>query len=99
MRRAPRSAHPSLTPSQLYRTKDGWLFVMCNKEKFWPLLAQAIGRPEWATHPDYANYQARLANRDRLTREMDEALGTATTAEWLARQTAGRYNMQEVLGL
>ena len=85
VKRAPRSAHPSLTPSQLYRTKDGWLFVMCNKEKFWPILAQAIGRPEWATHPDYANYRARLANRDKLTLEMDEALGTATTAEWLQR--------------
>jgi len=85
VKREPRSAHPSLTPSQLYRTQDGWLFVMCNKEKFWPLLAQAIGRPEWATHPDYANYKARLANRDQLTREMDEVLGAATTAEWLER--------------
>jgi len=85
VKREPRSAHPSLTPSQLYRTQDGWLFVMCNKEKFWPLLAQAIGRPEWATHPDYANYKARLANRNQLTREMDEVLGTATTAEWLER--------------
>ena len=28
--REPRSAHPSLTPSQLYRTRVGWLFVMCN---------------------------------------------------------------------
>ena len=83
--REPRSAHPSLTPSQLYRTRDGWLFIMCNKEKFWPLLAKAIGRPEWGTHPDYANYKARLANRDQLTREMDEALSTATTAEWLER--------------
>ena len=85
VKRAPRSAHPSLTPSQLYRTKDGWLFVMCNKQKFWPLLAQAIGRPEWATHPDYADYQSRLANRDQLTREMDAVLGAATTAEWLER--------------
>ena len=32
--RTARSAHPSLVPSQLYRTADGWLFVMCNKEKF-----------------------------------------------------------------
>jgi crotonobetainyl-CoA:carnitine CoA-transferase CaiB-like acyl-CoA transferase len=85
VKREPRSAHPSLTPSQLYRTKDGWLFIMCNKEKFWPLLARAIGRPEWAAHPDYANYAARLRNRDRLTREMDAALGAATTAEWLER--------------
>ncbi|HET9651937.1 MAG TPA: CoA transferase, partial [Usitatibacter sp.] len=83
--REPRSAHPSLTPSQLYRTKDGWIFIMCNKEKFWPLLASAIGRPEWGTHPDYENYKARLKNREKLTREMDEALSTATTAEWLER--------------
>ena len=85
VKREPRSAHPSLTPSQLYRTQDGWLFVMCNKEKFWPLFAQAIGKPEWAAHPDYANYKARLAHRDQLTRELDAVLGTATTAEWLER--------------
>ena len=42
--REPRGAHPSLTPSQLYRTRDGWLLVMCNKEKFWPALAEAVGR-------------------------------------------------------
>lgn len=85
VKREPRSAHPSLTPSQLYRTQDGWLFVMCNKEKFWPLFAQAIGKPEWAAHPEYANYKARLAHRDQLTRELDAVLGTATTAQWLER--------------
>jgi crotonobetainyl-CoA:carnitine CoA-transferase CaiB-like acyl-CoA transferase len=83
--REPRSAHPSLTPSQLYRTKDGWLFVMCNKEKFWPLLANTIGKPEWAAHPDYCNYQARLAHRDQLTRELDAVLSAQTTEEWLKR--------------
>ena len=85
VKREPRSAHPSLTPSQLYRTQDGWLFVMCNKEKFWPLLTKAIGKPEWATHPDYANYKARLTNREQLTRELDAVLGTATTVQWLER--------------
>lgn len=84
-KREPRSAHPSLTPSQLYRTKDGWIFVMCNKEKFWPLFAKAIGKPEWAACAHYANYKARLANRDQLTSELDAVLGTATTAQWLER--------------
>jgi len=83
--REPRSAHPSLTPSQMYRTKDGWLFIMCNKEKFWPLLAHAIGKPEWADDPAYCNYKARLTNRERLTHELDAVLGTATTGEWLKR--------------
>lgn len=46
--REPRSGHPSLTPCAQYKTKDGWVFIMCNKEKFWPALCEAIGRPDWA---------------------------------------------------
>jgi len=38
-----RSAHPSLVPSQLYRTRDGFIFIMCNKEKFWPVLIILFG--------------------------------------------------------
>ena len=81
--RAPRSAHPSLTPSQMYRTQDGWMFIMCNKEKFWGILAQLIGRPEWASDPRYCNFKARLAHRDQLTEELDAVLMTATTEQWL----------------
>jgi crotonobetainyl-CoA:carnitine CoA-transferase CaiB-like acyl-CoA transferase len=83
--RAPRSSHPSLTPSQLYKTKDGFIFIMCNKEKFWPVLCDAIGRPEWRDREDYKDFKARLANRDRLTVELDAALSTRTTAEWIER--------------
>jgi crotonobetainyl-CoA:carnitine CoA-transferase CaiB-like acyl-CoA transferase len=83
--REPRSSHPSLTPSQLCRTKDGWLFIMCNKEKFWAVLAEALGKPEWATDSEYASFAARLKNREQVTRELDAILSTATTAEWVAR--------------
>ncbi|MCZ2098378.1 MAG: CoA transferase [Burkholderiales bacterium] len=88
VRREPRSAHPSLTPSQLYRTKDGWIFVMCNKEKFWKVFAREIGRPEWADSEEFGSYKARLANRDRLTMALDEVLSTRTTDEWV-RKLAG----------
>jgi crotonobetainyl-CoA:carnitine CoA-transferase CaiB-like acyl-CoA transferase len=81
--REPRSAHPSLVPSQLYRTKDGFIFIMCNKEKFWPELCRSIGRPEWSARPDYKDFKARLANRARLTEELDAALSARTTAEWI----------------
>ena len=83
--RTPRSGHPSLTPSQLYRTRDGWIFIMCNKEKFWGVLAQTLGKPEWATDPDFATFKARLANRERVTQMLDAALMTRTTAEWIER--------------
>jgi succinate---hydroxymethylglutarate CoA-transferase len=81
--RTPRSSHPSLTPSQLYRTRDGWIFIMCNKEKFWGLLAEALGKPEWTKDPAFATFKARLANRERVTQMLDAALMTRTTAEWI----------------
>jgi succinate---hydroxymethylglutarate CoA-transferase len=87
--RAPRSAHPSLTPSQLYRTRDGFIFIMCNKEKFWPVLCDAIGKPEWSARADYKDFAARLANRAKLTVELDAVLSARTTAEWIAH-FAGR---------
>jgi crotonobetainyl-CoA:carnitine CoA-transferase CaiB-like acyl-CoA transferase len=81
--REPRSSHPSLTPSQLYRTRDGFIFIMCNKEKFWPELCRAIGRPEWSTRPEYKDFKARLANRAKLTHDLDGVLSARTTAEWI----------------
>ena len=81
--REPRSAHPSLTPSQLYRTGDGWLFVMCNKEKFWPILCEALGHPEWAADPRFASFAARLEHRAEVTEMLDAVLSERPTAEWL----------------
>ena len=83
--RLARSAHPSLTPCQLYRTADGWIFLMCNKEKFWPALCGAIGRPDWAGDPRFRRFPDRLENRDLITGMLDEALQAGTTADWLAR--------------
>jgi len=83
--RTPRSSHPSLTPSQLYRTRDGWIFIMCNKEKFWGLLAEALGKPEWIRDPAFATFKARLANRERVTQMLDAALMARTTAQWIER--------------
>lgn len=82
--RSARSSHPSLTPSQLYRTRDGWIFLMCNKEKFWGVLAELIGRPEWATDPEFATFPKRLEHRNRVTQMLDAALMEKTTDEWMA---------------
>lgn len=78
-----RSAHPSLVPSQLYQTKDGWIFIMCNKEKFWPVLTSRLGRPELASDPRFVDFAQRLANRDELTQILDAAFQARTTADWV----------------
>ena len=82
--RQPRSAHPSLTPCQTYRTRDGWIYLMCNKEKFWGVLCDRIGRRELAEDPRFRRFPDRLANRELLTTVLDESLMARTTAEWMA---------------
>ncbi len=94
--RTRRGAHPSLVPSQLYRTRDGWIFVMCNKEKFWGVLATELGHPEWADDPALSSFAARLEHRDRVTRLLDDALMCKDTADWLA-QFAGKVPVAPVL--
>ena len=96
--RTARSGHPSLVPSQLYRTRDGWLFIMCNKEKFWPLLARELGHPEWIDDPELTNFAARLKNRERVTRILDEALMRQPTAAWIER-LAGKVPVAPVLDI
>lgn len=93
--REPRSSHPSLTPSELYRTRDGWIFIMCNKEKFWGVLAEIVGRPEWITDPGLCDYKARLANRERVREELDGVLMAHDTDEWI-RRFAGKVPVAPV---
>ena len=83
--RTARSGHPSVVPSQLYRTADGWIFVMCNKEKFWPLLCAELGRAEWAADAQYADFEKRLMRREELQRMLDAEFSRDTTAGWLAK--------------
>ncbi|MEJ8572350.1 CoA transferase [Microbaculum marinum] len=81
--RQPRSAHPSLVPCQLYKTADGWIYLMCNKAGFWPLLCDLLGRPALAADPRFSTFPDRLRNRDELTGLLDEALSENTTEFWL----------------
>ncbi len=81
--REARSGHPSLTPCAQYTTGDGWIFIMCNKEKFWPILCEKIGHAEWGADPRFLTFKDRLSNRPLIQDLLDEALSAKTTDEWL----------------
>jgi succinate---hydroxymethylglutarate CoA-transferase len=82
--RLPRSAHPALTPCQLYRTRDGWIYLMCNKEKFWPVLCEKLGRRDWIDDARFRRFPDRLQHRDLLTELLDKEFLQRATADWLA---------------
>ena len=83
--RLPRSSHPSAVPVQLYRTRDGWIFVMCMTEKFWRALLGVLGREDLAADARYADAKSRRANRDALTVVLDAEFGREQTQHWLDR--------------
>jgi crotonobetainyl-CoA:carnitine CoA-transferase CaiB-like acyl-CoA transferase len=100
--RLPRSSHPSATPVQLFRTADGWIFIMCMTEKFWRALLTTIGREDLAGDPRFASMEARRRHRDALTATLDAELERDTTARWLEKlqgllPAAPVYDMQQAL--
>ncbi|HJQ60671.1 MAG TPA: CoA transferase [Vineibacter sp.] len=82
--RLPRSAHPSLAPSQLFPTADGWLFVMCQTQRFWETLCARIGAGGLASDPRFATPAVRRDNRAALTEALDSIFRRRTTADWMA---------------
>src|SRR5262249_5410131 len=47
--RQPEGAHQSLVPSQSFQTRDGWLVIMCMKQKFWERLVDRMELPALRT--------------------------------------------------
>ena len=78
------SSHQTLLPSQNFRTRDGWIVVFCAKEKFYQNLVEAMGRPDMVTDPRFANFAARLKNRDELLAELEKEFAKRDTDDWLA---------------
>jgi crotonobetainyl-CoA:carnitine CoA-transferase CaiB-like acyl-CoA transferase len=83
--RQPMSAHPTLVPAQLFETADDHVVIMPLAQHFFPLLCEAIERPEWVVDPRFIDPAARLANRDDLIGDLSEIIRTETTATWVTR--------------
>lgn len=82
--RLPDSAHQTLVPSQNFPTRDGYLVIMCMKEKFWQRLADRMGLAHLPHDPRFATFADRLAHRDELIPVLKAVFRTKTTDEWLA---------------
>ncbi len=82
--RLPRGAHPSIAPSQSFKTRDGWAMLMCQTPKFWEEFCRRAGRADLADRSEFKDIPARRANRQLLSDTLDDVLSTKTTAEWLS---------------
>jgi crotonobetainyl-CoA:carnitine CoA-transferase CaiB-like acyl-CoA transferase len=79
------SGHQALVPAQNFPTRDGWIVIFCNKEKFWRALVEALELPAVGDDPRFATFADRLAHKDVLLPILKARFAERTTAEWLAR--------------
>ncbi|MEK7947099.1 CaiB/BaiF CoA-transferase family protein [Pigmentiphaga sp. YJ18] len=70
------------SPSGTFRTGRGLLNIAANKQEQFEALCQAVGRPELARDSRYADRQARLAHRDQLKAELEQALAARPADDW-----------------
>lgn len=81
--RVPRGAHPSATPSQMFKAADGWMFVMAQLPKFWTILCERIGQDALLTDPRFDTPANRLTNRAELSALLDGIFSTRPIAHWM----------------
>lgn len=79
------SAHQTLVPAQNFATRDGWIVIFCNKDKFWRDLVETLGVPELAEDPRFRTFGDRFAHKDTLLPLLQARFATRTTEEWLDR--------------
>ena len=74
-------------PSGAFRAQDGMLNIAANKQDQFVALMGAVGLPELATDPRFADREDRKRNRATLTALLEERLKTRCCAEWEAAFT------------
>jgi crotonobetainyl-CoA:carnitine CoA-transferase CaiB-like acyl-CoA transferase len=79
---APRALN---VPTGAYRTADGWIMIALVKEEQFARLAAALGRPDLAADPRFADFAARARHAAPLGDLIAAIFPNDTTAGWLAR--------------
>lgn len=75
-------------PYQAFRASDDWLVVAAFNERMWRSFCGAIGKPDWADDPRFANANSRAAHRDLLVDLINAAFAADTVQAWAAKLDA-----------
>ncbi len=74
-----------LTPDRRpYQTRDGYVCALIYNDKQWKAFFDLIGKPDMLALPEFATYEARSQNYDRVYGFVAEEMKTRGTEEWLA---------------
>jgi formyl-CoA transferase len=72
---------PGIAPSNVYRCKDGDYLIGANQDSVFRRLCAAMGRPELADDPAYADHESRGAHQAQLDAMIETWTSTLSIAE------------------
>ena len=78
------SSHPSVVPFQIFKTSNGWISVVCAKEKFWKLLTDEL-QDSRLEDSDFEDFESRYNNKEILTGILSEIFIQESSEHWDAR--------------
>jgi len=75
--------HPTSMPTSAYQTADGYINVAASGDGMWKRICQLFGREALAADERFRTNELRAKNRAALNAEMNKALATRSSAEWI----------------
>lgn len=77
--------HPTMTPSGVFPTSDGFINVAASSGRLFERLCDVCEKPDWKTHPQFAKLTDRTANRPAFNAALSEVLQHKPTAHWVEK--------------
>jgi formyl-CoA transferase len=77
------TAHESIIPYQVFRTKDRPIAIAVANDKLWVNFCKLAGKEEWLEDPRFESNPKRVENRDLLLPLVAEVMAGKTCSEWM----------------
>ncbi|MFY0610512.1 MAG: CoA transferase [Hyphomicrobiaceae bacterium] len=93
------SALATFSPYQVFRGRDGPVFIGASTQRFWLKLCDALPLEGAADDPRFADMAARVTNRDALTELIEARLQTLSNDDLLTRLRGAQVPCAPVLDI
>jgi crotonobetainyl-CoA:carnitine CoA-transferase CaiB-like acyl-CoA transferase len=75
--------HPTITPYETYRCKDGFINLACGNDNMWRTFCRVIGQEEWTEDLRFRTNADRVGHRRQLAALLEPVILQKTTQEWI----------------
>ena len=79
------TAHESIIPYQVFKTKDRPIAIAVANQKLWVNFCKMVGKEEWIDDPRFETNPKRVENREAMIALVAEVVARRTCAEWMER--------------